>query len=380
MEGSWIAAIVLLVLGGGAACAVYEVLVRRFAPQRTGRVKMGEVPVGDRPRTACGDPGAREGTGNARLRADERSGTAQRRAAARSGSARRQAEASRSLSGVRIHGLAGAWRALAAACGARGRFLGAATKRVERLLPMTRADGDAYRAEIARAGWSIEPETWRVLRIVAATGCGALAGVGAVAAGAVPIAALAVVGTAAVAGWTAPRLAIAQAAARRRQAIEAQLPDAMELLGIAIAAGSPVEQSFREVAQNLRPPLSGEFEAVDREVNLLGHSREQALDHLAARCASRSCPSCPPSASRDVSAFVAQLAQAVSQGSSIAEGLSSQAALARETAQAAALERIRKMPTKLDVVLSFCFLPPTIALVVVPTVVDLLKFLNDTLQ
>ncbi len=68
------------------------------------------------------------------------------------------------------------------------------------------------------------------------------------------------------------------------------------------------------------------------------------------------------------------------QGSSIAEGLSSQAALARETAQAAALERIRKMPTKLDVVLSFCFLPPTIALVVVPTVVDLLEFLNDTLQ
>ena len=248
---------------------------------------------------------------------------------------------------------------------ARTRFLGAATRCVERLLPMTRADGEAYRAEIARAGWSIEPETWRVLRIVAAAGCGAMAGVGAMASGAAPPASSAAVGMAAVAGWKVPRLAIARAADRRRRAIEAQLPDAMELLGIAIAAGSPVEQCFREVA----PPLSGEFEAVDREVNLLGHSREQALDHLAARCASR-----------DVSAFVAQLAQAVSQGSSIAEGLSSQAALARETAQAAALERIRKMPTKLDVVLSFCFLPPTIALVVVPTVVDLLEFLNDTLQ
>lgn len=234
---------------------------------------------------------------------------------------------------------------------------------------MTSADGEAYRAEIARAGWGIEPETWRVLRIVAAAGCGAMAGVGAMASGAAPPASSAAVGMAAVAGWTVPRLAIARAADRRRRAIEAQLPDAMELLGIAIAAGSPVEQCFREVAQNLRPPLSGEFEAVDREVNLLGHSREQALDHLAARCASR-----------DVSAFVAQLAQAVSQGSSIAEGLSSQAVLARETAQAAALERIRKMPTKLDVVLSFCFLPPTIALVVVPTVVDLLEFLNDTLQ
>ena len=57
-----------------------------------------------------------------------------------------------------------------------------------------------------------------------------------------------------------------------------------------------------------------------------------------------------------------------------------QEALARQTAQTALLERIRKMPTKLDMVLSFCFLPPTIALVVVPTVVDLLKFLNDTLE
>ena len=37
------------------------------------------------------------------------------------------------------------------------------------------------------------------------------------------------------------------------------------------------------------------------------------------------------------------------------------------------------MPTKLDIVLSMCFLPPTFALVVVPTVVSLLEFLNDTM-
>ena len=81
----------------------------------------------------------------------------------------------------------------------------------------------------------------------------------------------------------------------------------------------------------------------------------------------------------DVSAFTAQLMQAVSQGSSLTEGLAVQAALARETAQAEAMERIRKMPTKLDIVLSLCFLPPTVALVVVPTVVNLLNFLNDSM-
>ena len=152
------------------------------------------------------------------------------------------------------------------------------------------------------------------------------------------------------------------------RAIEASLPDAMELLGIAVAAGSPLEQCFKEVAASVEGPLSEELSLVDQEVNLLGHGREKALEHLARRCRSQ-----------DVSAFVAQLIQAVSQGSSIAEGLASQAALSREVAQASALERIRKMPTKLDVVLSVCFLPPTVALVVVPTVVSLLSFLNDTM-
>lgn len=324
MEGSWLAIVAFLAIGGATGCAAYEVLVRRYAPPRAER------------------PAADEATARARTaRAGARGSTAD----------------------LAEPGFAGRRGALA-------RFLAAAARRIERVLPMTRADGDAYRTMIAQAGWRLEPETWRAARIVSASACGALACVSFLAAcGATPLAACSAAAAAAVAGWSAPRLALARAAARRRRSIEAQLPDAMELLGIAIAAGSPVEQCFREVAQNLEQPLSGEFEAVDREVNLLGHSREQALDHLAARCESR-----------DVSAFVAQLAQAVNQGSSIAEGLSSQAALARETAQATALERIRKMPTKLDVVLSFCFLPPTIALVVVPTVVDLLKFLNDTLQ
>lgn len=55
-------------------------------------------------------------------------------------------------------------------------------------------------------------------------------------------------------------------------------------------------------------------------MNLLGRSREEALEHLGQRCRSQ-----------DVSAFTAQLMQAVSQGSSLTEGLAVQAALARET-------------------------------------------------
>lgn len=240
---------------------------------------------------------------------------------------------------------------------------------IDHFLPMARADSVACREMLARAGWTIEPETWRGLRVIMAFGCGVF-GLGVLVRFGVftPESVGGVVG-AVVAGWFVPRFLLVRRTTKRRRVMEAQLPDAMELLGIAVAAGSPIEQCFRDVAENLEGPLSEEFTAVDREVNLLGHSREEALDKLAYRCGSQ-----------EITAFASQLTQAISQGASIAEGLSAQADLARETAQAQTLERIRTMSTKLDIVLSFCFLPPTIALVVVPTVVKLLTFLNDTLQ
>ena len=116
----------------------------------------------------------------------------------------------------------------------------------------------------------------------------------------------------------------------RRRAIELALPDAMELLGIAIAAGSPIEQCFREVAENMDGPLAREFSLVDREVNLLGRSREEALEHLGQRCRSQ-----------DVSAFTAQLMQAVSQGSSLTEGLAVQDVYKRQGRRFATAARRR---------------------------------------
>lgn len=241
---------------------------------------------------------------------------------------------------------------------------------LERFAPLAQADSEACRDRLRRAGVAIAPETWRSARAVSAAGCAALSGVLLVSVGTTPPPLLvALCSGAGAIGWALPATELSRRERRRRESIEARLPDAMELLGIAIAAGSPIEQCFREMATSVDGPLSEEFVLVDQEVNLLGHTREQALDNLVERCRSQ-----------DVTAFVAYLTQAMSQGSSIASGLASQAALARETARADALERIRKMPTKLDIVLSLCFLPPTVILVVVPTVVSLLNFLNDSMS
>lgn len=265
--------------------------------------------------------------------------------------------------GPRVAAGAGTWLP----GGLLGSVAARATRVVERAAPLDRDGADRLRDRLSRAGCAVAPETWRGVQAIAA-----LLGASACAAGAwwaaSPAAMLpgALIGVAVGIGLT--ELWLARRRRRRIADIEAGLPDAMELLGVALAAGSPVEQCFREVAQSMEGPLSDELATVDQEVNLLGRSRAEALSHLAQRCASP-----------QVSAFSAHIVQAIEQGSSIAEGLALQAQLARETAQADALERIRKMPTKLDVVLSVCFLPPTVALVLVPTVMSLLAFLSDSM-
>lgn len=241
---------------------------------------------------------------------------------------------------------------------------------LERFAPFARPDFDACRERLARAGVSLSPATWRSLRVLfAALGAFLVGGICALITS-FPLAISAVLlCLGGIVGWMAPLLVLASREKERRRAIDVHLPDAMELLGIAIAAGSPVEQCFKEVSQSVEGPLSEELSLVDQEVNLLGHARETALENMADRCRSQ-----------NVSAFVTQLTQAITQGSSIAEGLTTQATLAREAAQVAMLERIRKMPTKLDIVLSLCFLPPTVVVVIVPTVVNLLAFLNDSMM
>lgn len=242
-------------------------------------------------------------------------------------------------------------------------------RHLERIMPLARSEAEEYRETLEKAGLPIEPETWRGIRMLCvlvallSTATLALSGNGPL-----PLRCGLVVSGGFV-GWAVPSSVLSVKTKKRQKVIDAQLPDAMELLGITVAAGSPVEQCFREVALSIESPLSDEFLLVDREVNLLGHSREEALKKLVRRCGSQG-----------VSAFVAQLSQSISLGSSIAEGLASQASLARDMAQADVLERIRKMSTKLDIVLSLCFLPPMVALVTTPTIVTLISFFNNTLK
>jgi tight adherence protein C len=86
-----------------------------------------------------------------------------------------------------------------------------------------------------------------------------------------------------VVGFLAPDLVLQQRLKRRQRRIVAELPQALDLLGIAVLAGQSLQQALVEVAPYLSGPIGAELVQVQRELRL-GHTTvREALDELASR-------------------------------------------------------------------------------------------------
>jgi tight adherence protein B len=80
----------------------------------------------------------------------------------------------------------------------------------------------------------------------------------------------------------APRVMLKIFLWRRNEALRKQLPDATMLMAGALRAGASVPTAIAQMATEIRPPMSQEFELFMREQRL-GVAFEQALDNLEAR-------------------------------------------------------------------------------------------------
>jgi tight adherence protein C len=118
---------------------------------------------------------------------------------------------------------------------------------------------------------------------------------------------------AAVIGYFAPLLYVRSVAGARRIAIARALPDALDLLQIAVEAGSSLESGMARVAAKHRSPLAEEFTRVLQETRL-GRPRLEALEEMVVRCEVE-----------DLSSFVQAVIQSDQLGTPIASILRSQA-------------------------------------------------------
>ena len=87
----------------------------------------------------------------------------------------------------------------------------------------------------------------------------------------------------AVVGFCAPDLVLQQRLKRRRSQILAELPQALDLLGIAILAGLSLQQALIDVPSLLAGPLSSELVHAQRKLRLGNTTVREALEDLAER-------------------------------------------------------------------------------------------------
>ena len=151
-------------------------------------------------------------------------------------------------------------------------------------------------------------------------------------------------------GWLAPR-----SAARRRQQLILQTPQALELMASCLDAGMPVRRACRSIVEAFDGPVADDLGRVVALVEL-GTSDAAAWRSL------HDHPQLGPAAD--------DLARSVESGTMMVEGLRRHAADARQARQGALQVRARAVGVRTVLPLMVCFIPSFLLLGVVPTVVS----------
>lgn len=139
----------------------------------------------------------------------------------------------------------------------------------------------------------------------------------------------------AFAGFMLPDTFVTFRARSRRERIQAELPDALDLLAVSVEAGLGFDGAITKITEHMAGPLGEEFGLTLGEMRI-GESRQQALKKMGER-----------SGSPEMAAFTRSVIQADQLGIALGHILRLQANEARNRRQAAAEEKAMKAPIKM---------------------------------
>jgi tight adherence protein C len=137
------------------------------------------------------------------------------------------------------------------------------------------------------------------------------------------------------AGYMLVPFIVGSRARRRRDAVVAALPDALDLLAVSVEAGLGFDGAVAKLTEHMDGPLTEEFTLALGEMRI-GETRQEALRRLAVRVDTP-----------EIGSFVRALIQADQLGISLGRILKLQAQDARLKRQMAAEERAGKAPIKM---------------------------------
>lgn len=214
--------------------------------------------------------------------------------------------------------------------------------------------------ELARAGDPVGVDTYLAIRGVAMLGLPLTAilfftrgSEGMTPLGLVMVAGLFLAGRRVTSWWIGGRVTA------RQGTVERSLPGALDLVTVCMEAGLSFDAGLAKMVEKTRGPLADGFARVLQEMQI-GKPRREALRDLARR-----------TQVRDLSTFVAAVAQADQMGMSLAPVMRAQADEVRTRRRQRAEEQAMKAPVKMLFPLIFCILPATMLVVLGPAVVTL---------
>jgi tight adherence protein C len=162
-------------------------------------------------------------------------------------------------------------------------------------------------------------------------------------------------------GWIAPGYVVGARARKRRNEVQAALPDALDLLAVSVEAGLGFDAAIAKLTDHMHGPLIDEFGLALTEMRV-GEARQDALKKLSARVASP-----------ELSAFVRAIIQADQLGISLGRILRVQAIDTRLKRQAAAEEKAMKAPIKMLFPTVIFVFPAMFIIVLGPALISLSK-------
>jgi len=175
-----------------------------------------------------------------------------------------------------------------------------------------------------------------------------------------PTTRIVICGAGLVVGFFGPNLYLYQLAYDRAARLQAELPDAIDLMTISVESGLGFDAAVQQVAANTDGPLADEFARMLREMQL-GMGRGEALRSLGDRVEVD-----------DLRSFVSAMVQADTFGIPIAQVLRVQSAEMRVKRRQHAEEKAQQVPVKITVPLIFCILPALFVAVMGPAAINIM--------
>jgi tight adherence protein C len=168
-------------------------------------------------------------------------------------------------------------------------------------------------------------------------------------------------------GFRLPDIWLSRQISRRQLELTNALPDALDMMTIAVEAGLSFEQAVGEIVSRWNHDLAREFRRVLYEIGV-GKSRREALENLSAR-----------TGTPDIVSFVTAINHSEELGTSLARVLSVQAQELRIRRRQRAQEAANKVPIKILFPMVFLIFPAMFAVILGPGIPRLFRSLGGVI-